>query len=230
MKIILLGAPGAGKGTQAEFLQKALGIPKISTGDMLRTAIKNASPVGLKAKSIMESGGLVSDEIMIALVKDRVKEEDCQNGYLLDGFPRTLAQAEALSNAHIHIDYVIEIRVNEEDIVKRITGRRVHEPSGRTYHADFHPPKIPGHDDVTGEPLIQRKDDEEETVRNRLKIYQQQTQPLVDYYSSLAKSHASNAPQYAWVDGMAEVNEVKQNIFAILNHQHNCKIAACQTK
>lgn len=229
MKIILLGAPGAGKGTQAEFLQQALCIPKISTGDMLRTAIKNATPVGLKAKSIMEAGSLVSDDIMIAIVKDRVSQPDCNNGYLLDGFPRTLAQAEALNKANIHIDYVIEIRVNEEDIVERMTGRRVHEPSGRTYHHTFHPPKVPGHDDITGEPLIQRKDDEEETVRNRLRIYQQLTQPLVSYYANLAKTGAPNAPQYACVDGMDEVNEVKRKIFAILNTKIDCKKSASAT-
>jgi adenylate kinase len=220
MRIIFLGPPGAGKGTQAEFLQQALNIPKISTGDMLRAAIKQATPVGLKAKSIMEAGGLVSDDIMIALVQDRIQQSDCAHGFLLDGFPRTLAQAKALTDAHVPIDYVVELRVNEDDIVKRMTGRRVHEPSGRTYHVTFNPPKVAGHDDLTGEPLILRKDDEEETVRNRLKVYQQQTQPLVQYYSELSK-HA-NSPQYKCVDGIGEVHDVKHRLFAALNINGCC--------
>ncbi|MDO8954309.1 MAG: adenylate kinase [Gammaproteobacteria bacterium] len=212
MKIILLGPPGAGKGTQAQFLKEALNIPQISTGDMLRAAVKAGSPLGQKAKSIMDAGELVPDELIIELVKSRVQDADCKNGFLLDGFPRTIAQAQALVEAHIYIDYVLELRADEEEIVRRITGRRVHPASGRVYHMDFHPSKVPGIDDVTGEPLIQRVDDDETTVRNRLQVYQQQTQPLVQFYQTLVESHHEHAPKYVVVDGMAEVSLVRSRI------------------
>jgi len=217
MKIILLGPPGAGKGTQAQFLKQALNIPQISTGDMLRAAIKNGSPLGQIAKSIMDRGELVSDDIIIELVKNRVQEPDCANGFLLDGFPRTITQAKALFDTGVNIDYVVELRADEDEIVRRITGRRVHPASGRVYHMDFHPPKAAGKDDVTGEPLIQRPDDAEATVRNRLQVYQQQTQPLVQYYQGLANSHQTNAPKYLVVDGMAEVELVRANIASQLH-------------
>ncbi|MDF2530060.1 MAG: adenylate kinase [Gammaproteobacteria bacterium] len=217
MKIILLGPPGAGKGTQAQFLKEALNIPQISTGDMLRAAVKAGSPLGQKAKAIMDQGELVPDEIIIELVKNRVQEPDCKQGFLLDGYPRTIAQAKALFDAKIYIDYVVEIRADAEEIVRRITGRRVHPASGRVYHVDFHPPKEFGKDDVTGEPLIQRPDDHEHTVRNRLQVYQQQTQPLVQYYQQLAQTHQPNAPRYVIVDGMAEVDEVRSRIASELH-------------
>lgn len=212
MKIILLGAPGAGKGTQAQFIKEALQIPQISTGDMLRQAMNEGSELGLKAKKIMESGGLVPDDLMIALVEERLLKPDCKNGFLLDGFPRTLPQAEALTK-DIGIDWVIEIQVNNEEIVERLSGRRVHPGSGRVYHHDFHPPKIEGLDDVTGEKLIQREDDKEETVRHRLKVYQDLTHPLVNYYKNLAQEGLN---QYVVVNGMKEVSEVKQAIFKAL--------------
>lgn len=212
MRIILLGPPGAGKGTQAQFLKDALHIPQISTGDMLRAAVKAGSPLGLKAKSIMDKGELVPDEIIIELVKSRVQEADCKKGFLLDGFPRTIAQAEALSDAKIYIDYVIELSADEDEIVRRITGRRVHPASGRVYHVDFHPPKEPGKDDLTGEPLIQRPDDQEGTVRNRLQVYREQTQPLVQYYKKLTASHQPHTPHYVVVDGMSDVEHVRADI------------------
>ncbi len=214
MRIILLGPPGAGKGTQAQFLLEHFNIPQISTGDMLRAAVKAGSALGLKAKKIMEEGGLVSDEIMIGLVQERVKEPDCTNGFLLDGFPRTLAQAEALTNSGIKIDEVIEIKVDIEEVIKRISGRRIHPASGRSYHIHIHPPKVVGLDDETGEPLIQRPDDEEATVRNRLKIYQDQTMPLVAYYKGRAEQDKENAAHFFAVDGMQSVDAVKQAIFA----------------
>ncbi|MDF2940303.1 MAG: adk [Gammaproteobacteria bacterium] len=217
MKIILLGPPGAGKGTQAQFLKESLQIPQISTGDMLRAAVKAGSPLGQKAKSIMDQGELVPDEIIIELVKNRVQEPDCKNGFLLDGFPRTIAQAQALLDSHIHIDYVIELKADADEIVRRITGRRVHPSSGRVYHVEFNPPKQAGKDDVTGEPLIHRPDDAEATVRNRLQVYQQQTQPLVEFYQKLAHSHQSRAPHYVVVDGMADVDEVRSRIFSQLH-------------
>lgn len=187
MRLILLGPPGAGKGTQAAFLTQHFGIPQISTGDMLRAAVKAGTPLGIEAKKVMDAGGLVSDEIIIGLVQDRLKQPDCANGYLFDGFPRTIPQADALKSAGVKLDYVVEIEVPEEDIIERMSGRRVHQPSGRSYHVRFNPPKVEGKDDVTGEDLIQRDDDREETVRNRLNVYRQQTRPLVDYYSSWAQ-------------------------------------------
>lgn len=216
MRIILLGPPGAGKGTQAQFLLEAFKIPQISTGDMLRAAVKAGTPLGLQAKRIMEEGGLVSDEIMIALVKERVAQADCHNGFLLDGFPRTLAQAKALTDSGIAIDEVIEIKADFEEVIRRISGRRIHPASGRTYHLSNHPPKVLGVDDETGEPLIQRPDDEEATVRNRLKVYETQTMPLVQYYQGLAKTD-KNAPHFFAVNGMQSVEAVKNQIFKHLS-------------
>ena len=184
MRLILLGAPGAGKGTQATFLKERFGIPQISTGDMLRAAVKAGTPMGLEAKKIMDAGGLVSDDIIIGLVKDRLNEPDCADGYLFDGFPRTIPQADALKSAGVALDFVIEVDVPEEEIIERISGRRVHPGSGRVYHTRFNPPKVDGIDDVTGEPLVQRDDDLEETVRKRLTVYREQTRPLVEYYST----------------------------------------------
>lgn len=208
MRIILLGAPGAGKGTQAEIICQKYGIPKISTGDMLRAAVKAQTPLGIAAKKVMDSGKLVSDDIIIGLVKERIAEPDCQNGFLFDGFPRTVPQADALKEAHIDIDYVIEIDVPDADIVERITGRRVHEGSGRIYHIKFNPPRVPGKDDVTGDTLVQRDDDKEETVRKRLQVYQEQTRPLVDYYSHWAIGTGTHVPQYRKVNGVGSVEEI----------------------
>lgn len=208
MRIILLGAPGAGKGTQAEIICQKYGIPKISTGDMLRAAVKAQTPLGIAAKKVMDSGKLVSDDIIIGLVKERIAEPDCQNGFLFDGFPRTVPQADALKEAHIDIDYVIEIDVPDADIVERITGRRVHEGSGRIYHIKFNPPRVPGKDDVTGDTLVQRDDDKEETVRKRLQVYQEQTRPLVDYYSHWATGTGTHVPQYRKVNGVGSVEEI----------------------
>lgn len=214
MKIILLGPPGAGKGTQAQFLKSHFNIPQISTGDMLRQAINDGTDLGLQAKAIMDSGKLVSDDLIIALVKERLAQPDCANGFLLDGFPRTLPQAEALTNV-IDMDTVIEIQVNEEGVVNRLSGRRVHTPSGRVYHAEWHPPKVEGVDDETGEPLIQREDDKEETVRHRLQVYAKQTLPLVEYYTQLSQSAEHNL-KYIAVDGMADVDNVHQQILTAL--------------
>ncbi|MFA7437251.1 adenylate kinase [Castellaniella sp.] len=216
MRLILLGPPGAGKGTQASFITEAFGIPQISTGDMLRAAVKAETPLGLKAKAVMDSGALVSDDIIIGLVRDRLQQPDCQAGYLFDGFPRTIPQADALKAAGIALDYVIEIDVPETDIIERMSGRRVHQPSGRTYHTRFNPPRIEGHDDETGEPLIQRDDDREETVRHRLSVYREQTRPLVDYYSAWAASGAAEAPHYARISGVGGVDEIRSRILAIL--------------
>jgi len=212
MRIILLGPPGAGKGTQAQFLLDQFNIPQISTGEMLRAAVKAETPLGLQAKAIMESGGLVPDDVMIGLVRDRVSQADCKNGFLLDGFPRTLAQAEALTDSGIKIDEVIEIRVDYEEVVHRISGRRIHPASGRTYHVDYHPPKVKDHDDLTGEPLMQRPDDAEVTVRNRLKVYAAQTLPLLEYYQNLAKTEKADAPHFFTVNGMQSVDTVKAAI------------------
>ncbi|WP_100623214.1 adenylate kinase [Candidatus Coxiella mudrowiae] len=217
MRIILLGLPGAGKGTQAEFIVKRLDIPKISTGDMLRAAVKARTPLGLEVKKVMEEGGLVSDDIMIALVKEHVNSPDCRKGYLLDGFPRTTAQAEALHGQKIEIDLVIDINVPEEEIIERMTGRLVHTASGRTYHRRYNPPKIPGKDDLTGEPLVQRADDHEETVRKRLAIYKQQTSPLSHYYSVWKKSGDSQAPHYYCISGLGTTDEVWERILKLLN-------------
>ncbi len=216
MRLILLGPPGAGKGTQAAFITEAFGIPQISTGDMLRAAVKAQTPLGLKAKQIMDEGGLVSDDIIIGLVYDRVTQPDCRGGYLFDGFPRTIPQADALKAANIHLDYVIEISVPEENIIERMSGRRVHAASGRTYHVKFNPPNQEGLDDETQEPLIQRDDDREETVRHRLAVYREQTRPLVDYYSQWANTGDPMAPQYAKISGVGSVDEIRQRILEIL--------------
>jgi len=217
MRLILLGGPGAGKGTQAGHITKKFNIPQISTGDMLRAAVKAGTPLGLEAKKIMDAGGLVSDDIIIGLVKDRITQADCANGFLFDGFPRTIPQAEAMKEANVNIDYVVEIAVDDEEIVKRMGGRRVHLASGRTYHIIFNPPKVEGKDDVTGEDLIQRDDDQEVTVRKRLEIYHSQTQPLVDYYSKWAESGEANAPKYVQIDGIGKVDDIRDAIFAALN-------------
>lgn len=196
MRIILLGPPGAGKGTQANFITQEFNIPQISTGDMLRAAIKNQTPLGIAAKEVMDRGDLVSDDIIIGLVKERLQQDDCKNGYLFDGFPRTIPQADALKESGIDLDFVVEIDVPAEDIIERMSGRRIHPASGRSYHIRFNPPKTEGVDDVSGEPLVQRDDDKEETVRNRLEVYQKQTRPLVDYYSQWAAEADPKAPKY----------------------------------
>lgn len=212
MRLILLGPPGAGKGTQASFITQKYGIPQISTGDMLRAAVKAQTPLGIEAKKVMDAGKLVSDDIIIGLVKDRLTQADCANGYLFDGFPRTIPQADALKEAGIKLDYVVEIDVPSEDIIERMSGRRIHPESGRSYHVKFNPPKVEGKDDVTGEPLIQRDDDKEETVRKRLDVYQEQTRPLVDYYANWAKNEATTAPRYVKVSGVGKVEEITQRI------------------
>lgn len=216
MRLILLGPPGAGKGTQAAFITEAFGIPQISTGDMLRAAVKAQTPLGVEAKKIMDSGGLVSDDIIIGLVHDRLRQDDCKAGYLFDGFPRTIPQADALKQAAITLDHVIEIAVPEDNIIERMSGRRVHLASGRTYHLSFNPPRHEGLDDETGEPLIQRDDDREETVRHRLSVYREQTRPLVDYYSRWAQSGDPAAPRYSQVSGLGAVDEIRQRILTIL--------------
>ncbi len=210
MKIILLGAPGAGKGTQAQFLKKIFDIPQISTGDMLRAAIKAGTPLGKMAKEFMDAGKLVTDEIIIGLVQERIKEPDCKNGFLLDGFPRTVPQADALKDAGVSIDAVVEIDVPDSEIVKRMSGRRVHLASGRTYHIAYNPPKVEGKDDQTGEPLIQREDDKEEIVKDRLKVYHELTQPLVTYYKDMAKQNP--ALKYVRVDGTQDIDTVEKEI------------------
>jgi adenylate kinase len=209
MRLILLGAPGAGKGTQAAFICEKYGIPQISTGDMLRAAVKAGTPLGLAARKVMDSGALVSDEIIIGLVKERIAQPDCANGFLFDGFPRTLPQADAMRAAGVKIDYVLEIDVPFEAIVERMSGRRSHPASGRIYHVKFNPPKVEGKDDITGEPLIQREDDKEETVEKRLEVYAAQTRPLVEYYSRWAKSDPVNAPKYRKINGTGTVEEIK---------------------
>jgi adenylate kinase len=216
MRLILLGPPGAGKGTQAAFLTQRYGIPQISTGDMLRAAVKAGTPLGLAAKKVMDAGGLVSDEIIIGLVQDRLKQPDCASGYLFDGFPRTIPQADALKSAGVKLDYVVEIEVPDSDIITRMSGRRVHPASGRSYHVVFNPPKVEGKDDVTGEPLVQRDDDREETVRNRLNVYQQQTRPLVDYYSNWAVGEPAVAPKYRKISGVGSVDEITQRLLNAL--------------
>jgi adenylate kinase len=209
MRLILLGAPGAGKGTQAAFICQKYGIPQISTGDMLRAAVKAGTPLGLAAKRVMDSGALVSDDIIIGLVKERITQPDCVNGFLFDGFPRTIPQADALKAAGVKLDYVLEIDVPFAAIVERMSGRRSHPASGRTYHVKFNPPKVEGRDDVTGEPLIQREDDKEETVKKRLEVYAAQTRPLVEYYSRWAKEDPANAPNYRAINGTGTVEEIK---------------------
>ncbi|WP_334153390.1 adenylate kinase [Tepidimonas sp.] len=216
MRLILLGAPGAGKGTQAAFICQKYGIPQISTGDMLRAAVKAGTPLGLEAKKVMDAGGLVSDGLIIDLVKDRIAQPDCANGFLFDGFPRTIPQAEAMRQAGVRIDYVLEIDVPFDAIIERMSGRRVHPASGRTYHVKFNPPRVEGVDDVTGEPLIQRDDDKEETVRKRLDVYAAQTRPLVDYYSGWAKQDPAAAPKYRAISGLGTVEEITQRVFAAL--------------
>ena len=208
MRLILLGAPGAGKGTQATFICQKYGIPQISTGDMLRAAVKAGTPLGLQAKAVMDSGALVSDDIIIGLVKERIAERDCANGFLFDGFPRTLPQADAMKAAGVKLDYVLEIDVPFDAIIERMSGRRSHPASGRTYHVKFNPPKVPGKDDVTGEPLIQREDDKEETVKKRLEVYSAQTRPLVDYYASWAKAAPAAAPKYRAISGTGTVEDI----------------------
>ena len=208
MRLILLGAPGAGKGTQAAFLCQKFGIPQISTGDMLRAAVKAGTELGLAAKKVMDAGGLVSDDIIIGLVKERITQADCANGFLFDGFPRTIPQAEAMKAAAVKIDVVLEIDVPDSAIIERMSGRRVHVASGRTYHVAFNPPKVAGKDDATGEDLIQREDDKEETVKKRLQVYSDQTRPLVDYYSNWAKSEPSLAPKYRAISGTGSVEEI----------------------
>jgi adenylate kinase len=213
MRIILLGGPGAGKGTQAGFIKERYGIPQISTGDMLRAHVKAGTELGLAAKKIMDQGGLVSDEIIMGMVKARIQDEDCKQGYLFDGFPRTLAQADALKDAKVYVDAVVEIDVPDEEIIRRMSGRRVHLASGRTYHVVFNPPKVAGVDDVTGEPLIQRDDDREETVKARLKVYHDQTEPLIEYYSKWAQQGGDGAPRYVKIHGIGSVEEIRDQIF-----------------
>ncbi len=211
MRVILLGGPGAGKGTQANFIKERFGIPQISTGDMLRAHVKSGSDLGVAAKKIMDEGGLVSDDIIMGMVKERIKEDDCKAGYLFDGFPRTIPQAEALKEAGVPIDAVVEIDVPDEEIVKRMSGRRVHLASGRTYHVVFNPPKVEGKDDETGEPLIQREDDQEETVKARLKVYHDQTEPLISFYTQDAD--AGNC-RYVKINGVGGVDEIRDQIFS----------------
>jgi len=216
MRLILLGPPGAGKGTQAAFIRDRYSIPQISTGDMLRAAIKAGTPLGRAAKQVMDRGSLVSDDIIVGLVRDRLAQPDCRSGYLFDGFPRTIPQADALKDAHIGLDYVIEIDVPDAAIVERMSGRRVHLPSGRTYHVKFNPPKATGQDDVTGEPLIQRIDDREETVMNRLAVYHAQTEPLVTYYAKWEASGDPDAPRYRKVNGLGTVDAIRDACMAAL--------------
>ncbi|MEQ8289198.1 MAG: adenylate kinase [Gammaproteobacteria bacterium] len=215
MKIILLGPPGAGKGTQANVITRQFNIPQISTGDMLRAAVSAGTELGKQAKQIMDEGGLVSDDIILGLVKQRITEDDCKNGYLFDGFPRTIAQAEGMLSASIEVEYVVEIQVDDEAIIRRMSGRRVHLDSGRTYHVEFNPPKQEGIDDVTGEPLIQRDDDKEDTVRKRLTVYHEQTSPLIDFYTTMSNKDDANL-NYISVDGMQDVSEVSAAILSRL--------------
>ena len=216
MRLILLGPPGAGKGTQAGFIKERFGIPQISTGDMLRAAVKAGTPLGLAAKKVMDAGQLVSDDIIIGLVKERLKEPDCTNGYLFDGFPRTIPQADAMKSAGVRVDVVLEIAVPDADIDERMSGRRVHVASGRTYHVRFNPPRQAGQDDQTGEPLVQRDDDKEDVVRKRLEVYHAQTSVLVDYYSRWAAAGQTGAPRYARVSGVGPVEEIKQRVLDAL--------------
>ena len=216
MRLILLGPPGAGKGTQANFIKEKFGIPQISTGDMLRAAVKAGTPLSLEAKKVMDSGGLVSDDIIIGLVKDRLQQDDCKAGYMFDGFPRTLPQADAMKDAGVAIDFVLEIDVPDAEIVERMSGRRAHLASGRTYHVKYNPPKVEGKDDVTGEDLVQRDDDKEETVKKRLDVYHSQTKPLVEYYSKWAASGDAKAPKVRKISGLGAVDAITANAFAAL--------------
>lgn len=217
MRLILLGAPGAGKGTQAKFICEQFGIPQISTGDMLRAQVKAGTPLGLEAKKHMDSGGLVPDAVIIGMVKERLKEADCQKGYLFDGFPRTIPQAEAMKEAGVALDYVLEIDVPDGDIIERMAGRRAHLPSGRTYHVKFNPPKVAGKDDVTGEDLVQRDDDQEETVKKRLTVYHAQTQPLVGFYGDWAASGAAGAPKLCKIPGVGSVEQITASVMVALS-------------
>jgi len=216
MRLILLGAPGAGKGTQATFICQKYSIPQISTGDMLRAAVKAGTPLGLQADAVMKSGGLVSDDLIINLVKERIAQSDCANGFLFDGFPRTIPQADAMKAAGVKLDYVLEIDVPFDAIVERMSGRRSHPASGRTYHVKFNPPKVTGVDDVTGEPLVQRPDDQEETVKKRLEVYSAQTRPLVDYYGNWAQAEAAAAPKYRAISGTGSVEDITTRAFEAL--------------
>ncbi|CAB1076573.1 Adenylate kinase (EC [Olavius algarvensis Delta 1 endosymbiont] len=218
MRLILLGGPGAGKGTQANHIKDNYQIPQISTGDMLRAAVKAGTELGLKAKEYMDAGGLVPDDVIIGLVKERIKESDCEKGFLFDGFPRTIPQADAMKEAGVPIDAVVDINVPDEEIIKRMSGRRAHLASGRTYHIVFNPPKEEGKDDVTGEPLVQRDDDKEETVRKRLEVYHDQTEPLIDYYKNWQSSGQAGAPQYVRIEGVGKVEEIRDQIFAALDN------------
>lgn len=217
MKLILLGGPGAGKGTQAAFIAEKFGIPQISTGDMLRAAVKSGSPMGIEAKKVMDSGALVSDDIILGLIEERLKQPDCAKGFLFDGFPRTLPQAEALRKKGVELDYVLEIDVSDEEIIRRMSGRRVHPGSGRTYHVVFNPPKVDGKDDVTGEALIQRDDDKEETVKKRLGVYHSQTRPLIEYYSKWSAGGAKGAPKHRKVSGIGSLESIKAAVFSALS-------------
>ncbi|MGH8667730.1 MAG: adenylate kinase [Burkholderiales bacterium] len=216
MRLILLGPPGAGKGTQAAFIRESYAIPQISTGDMLRAAVKAGTPLGLTAKKVMDAGQLVSDDMIIGLVRERLKQPDCANGYLFDGFPRTIPQAEALKASRVALDYVLEIEVPDEEIILRMSGRRVHPASGRTYHVKFNPPRREGRDDQTGEPLVQRDDDREETVKKRLEVYRAQTRPLIDYYGRWAASGDAHAPRYRKIAGTGQVEQVTARALAAL--------------
>jgi adenylate kinase len=216
MRLILLGGPGAGKGTQAGYIKEKYGIPQISTGDMLRAHVSKGTELGIAAKKIMDSGALVSDDIIIGMVKQRISEPDCAKGFLFDGFPRTIPQADAMKAAGIKLDYVVEIAVDDAEIIERMSGRRVHPASGRTYHVKFNPPKVAGKDDATGEDLIQRDDDKEATVKKRLDVYHQQTEPLVNYYGNWAKSGLANAPRYVKIPGVGKVEQIRDAIFRAL--------------
>jgi adenylate kinase len=218
MRAILLGGPGAGKGTQAGYITQKYNIPQISTGDMLRAHVKAGSELGIAAKKIMDDGGLVSDDIIMGMIKERVQEDDCKNGYLFDGFPRTIPQADALKEAGIAVDAVVEIDVDDDEIIRRMSGRRVHLASGRTYHVVFNPPKTEGKDDVTGEPLVQRDDDKEETVRKRLEVYHDQTEPLIGYYKTWQSSGEAGAPKYVRIEGVGKVEEIRSQIFSALDN------------
>ena len=216
MRLILLGAPGAGKGTQATFICQRLGIPQVSTGDMLRAAVKAGTPLGVAARKVMDAGGLVSDDIIIGLVKERIVQPDCANGFLFDGFPRTIPQADAMKTVGVKLDLVLEIDVPDESIIERMSGRRAHLPSGRTYHLKFNPPKVEGKDDITGEPLIQRDDDKEETVKKRLQVYQSQTRPLVEYYAKWSASGDVQAPRCVRISGTGSVDEIAARVMGAL--------------
>jgi len=217
MRLILLGGPGAGKGTQANYIKERYQIPQISTGDMLRAAVKAGTELGKKAKAVMDAGKLVTDDVIIGLVKERIKEPDCKKGFLFDGFPRTIPQADAMKDAGVMIDAVVDIDVPDAEIIKRMSGRRAHIASGRTYHVIFNPPKVEGKDDVTGEPLIQRDDDKEETVKKRLEVYHSQTEPLIDYYKNWGKSGKPGAPKYVRIEGIGKVDQIRDKIFASLD-------------